>query len=69
VGYTAAADNDQMSKKLFSKAEDGWKEFHLIVKHRINGKDGEKNESKVVRRSISVFICALNFCVFAVCKH
>jgi hypothetical protein len=29
----------------------------------VNFKDGEKNESKVVRRSISVLICALNFCV------
>ena len=63
VGSTAAADNDQMNKKLVSKAEDSWKEFHFIVQYRVNVKDGEKNESKVVRRSISAFICALNFCV------
>ena len=52
-----------MNKKLVSKAEDSWKEFHFIVQYRVNVKDGEKNESKVVRRSISAFICALNFCV------
>jgi hypothetical protein len=31
VGSTAAADNDQMNRKLVSKAEDSWKEFHFIV--------------------------------------
>jgi hypothetical protein len=63
VGLTAAEDNNQMNKKLVSKAEDSWKEFHFIVQYRVNVEDGEKKESKVVRRSISVFICALNFCV------
>jgi hypothetical protein len=63
VGLTAAADNDQMNKKLVSKAEDSWKEFHFIVQHRVDVKDGEKNDLKVVRRSISVFIYALIFCV------
>ena len=56
VGSTAAADNDQMNKKLVSKAEDSWKEFHFIVQYRVNVKDGENNESKVVRRSISVML-------------
>jgi hypothetical protein len=70
VGSTAAADNDQMNKKLVSKAEDSWKEFHFIVQYRVNVKDGENNESKVVRRSISVFMCALNFCVaFSQCAN
>jgi hypothetical protein len=63
VGSTAAVDNDQINKKLVSKEEDSWKEFHFIVQYRVNVNDGEKNESKVVRRSISVFICAHNFCV------
>jgi hypothetical protein len=63
VGSNAAADNDQMNKKLVSKAENGWKEFLFIVQYRVNVKNEDKNESKVVRRSISVFMCALNFCV------
>jgi hypothetical protein len=63
LGSTAAADDDQMNKRIVSKAEDSWKEFHFIVQYRVNVKDGETKESKVVRRAISVFICALNFCV------
>jgi hypothetical protein len=63
VGSNAAADDDQKNKKLVSQAEDSWKEFHFIVQYRVNVKDGEKNESKVARRSISALTCALNFCV------
>jgi hypothetical protein len=48
VGSTAAADNDQMNKKLVSKAKDSWKDFHLIVQNKVNVSIGEKNESKVV---------------------
>jgi hypothetical protein len=46
VGSTAAAYNEQMNKKLVSKTEDSWKEFHFIVQYRVNVKDGEKNELK-----------------------
>lgn len=63
VGSTAAANNDQKNKELVSHAADSWKEFHFIVQYRVNVKDGERNESRVARRSISVFTCALNFCV------
>jgi hypothetical protein len=70
VGSTAAEDDDQMNKKLVSKADNSWREFHFIVQYRINVKDGEKNESKVVRMSISVFMCALSFCVaFSQCAN
>jgi hypothetical protein len=40
VGSTAAADNDQMNKKLVSKAEYSWKEFHFIVQYRVNESQG-----------------------------
>jgi hypothetical protein len=63
VGSTAAEDNDQMNKNIVSQAEESWKELHFIVQYRVNVKDGERNESKVPRRSISAFICELNFCV------
>jgi hypothetical protein len=61
VDSTAAADNDYMNKNLVTKAENSGNELHFIVQHRFNVQDGEKNESKVVRRSISAFICALKF--------
>jgi uncharacterized protein YeaO (DUF488 family) len=48
VCSNAAADNDQMNKKLVSKAEYSWKEFDFIVQFRENFKEGEKKESKVV---------------------
>jgi hypothetical protein len=46
VGSTAAADNDQMNKKLVFKAEDGWKELRFIFQYRVNVKDGEKMNQK-----------------------
>jgi hypothetical protein len=61
VAYTEAEDNDQMNKNLVYHAEESWKEFHFIAQYRVNVKDGERNESKVARRSISAFICELKF--------
>jgi hypothetical protein len=52
VGSTAAAGNDQMNNNLVSKAKNSWKEFHFIVQYRVKIKDGEKNESKVVRSDV-----------------
>ena len=56
-------DDDEKNEGLISNFERERKEMHIIIEYNVSVSVEEKVESMCLVRKISIFNCALNFCI------